>query len=121
MKLEKLSENTYKILGKFGFIVEFHPSDVDVTFKAHRIISTDFDGVPYENELYLEGNVKWDGCMNWAQGHDHKYGHFCESEQIFKHCLLLEFIYKQSQSILTEIDPFYGEQFDEWPSLEDIK
>ncbi len=64
-----------------GFRVEFAPSNystegevIGVDFVAHKLIDDD-------DEYFIKGFIKWDGCSNWMPPQDGTYTwHFCEVE-----------------------------------------
>lgn len=105
-------KKTEKILGDFGFIVEMELDGGTVQFSALKIEQTEMDGTPIDPELYMEGWVRWDGCMNFM--HDQGvYGHFCNVEHVENHCKLFKYIYREAGQMFMEKDPYLKEFFED--------
>ena len=105
-------KKTEKILGQFGFIVELELDGGMVEFKAFNIEQTDMDGTPISPELYMEGSVRWDGCMNFIHEQG-VYGHFCQVSHVVKHCELSRYVYRTAGEMCIEKDPYLSEHFDD--------
>lgn len=81
-----------------GFIALAEPDDYNVKFIVYELYGTDTNGLPlyiknnaindYTEELreakvFLDGNVKWDGCMNYKFGGGcNVYEHVCSRGDI---------------------------------------
>jgi len=110
---------TEDILGEFGFRVvwSYQPHWTDV--KVYSIESREGieGGAPLferkdakhsqdtvteiaDAEVYLEGYLKWDGCNELDQG-DH---HFCGVDQIIKHCMLLQYLWRRAHELMDASD-----------------
>lgn len=110
---KKLTED---ILGEFGFRVVWsvlpHWADVEVYEITSRQESaplfhrkdapTTPDNVPgiEQADKYLTGYLKWDGCNELDQG----CHHFCEEEQLIKHCLLLRYLWQRAHELMDSSD-----------------
>lgn len=114
--------NSEEILGDFGFRVLWGVSHTWANVAAFLIEHYDGDdehgwvpmfereGEPigpraehghltrhvYEAEPYLDGYVKWDGCLELDQGRPH----WCGPHHVKRHMALLEYIYKRAMELM---------------------
>lgn len=67
-------------------------------------ISADMVASPLEAEVYISGNIKWDGCSDL----DITPAHWCGVEEWIDHCELLKFLWTR----WLELEP--NEERDPW-------
>lgn len=110
---------TEDILGDFGFRVvwSYLPHWADVKVYSIEARGMDDGTTPMfpregrtnsgdhvldisEAEVYLQGHLKWDGCNELDQGSHH----FCEEEQLIKHCLLLRYLWQKAHQLMERSD-----------------
>lgn len=84
---------TEDVLGDYGFRLEWsvHSHYAEVT--ARLINDRDGDSVDVDDEVYLTGYVKWDGCTELDQGCNHWCGpcHYTRHFALLKHIYLRAF------------------------------
>ena len=81
-----------------GFII--HTIRLDNHFWEFKVIDED------EDENYLEGTIKWDGCSHlyFGESGTHGYLHFCGKESYTRHTELMSFLFEKSSKVIKEWD-----------------
>lgn len=90
-----------KVFKDLGYAVSWEVYDYRVEYKVYEIYGIQSDGVVLyhtkashtnnnitedesEAVLYLEGQVKWDGCSNWSFDNEGIMLHFCDDKDFSK-------------------------------------
>ena len=70
-----------------------HENGLSVTYEVTRLDEP-------EDDLYLDGFVKWDGCSNWTFHRENHMKHFCGKEQVQEMTRLLEYLYDEAPGFI---------------------
>lgn len=56
-----------------------------------------------EDELFMDGSIKWDGCSNWKFEHPNSYPlHFCGKGRALDFAKMIEQLYQWAAELLPE-------------------
>lgn len=70
------------------FVIDIEDGDHEtcIKFKVFEVASWDSDTkMPIDQELYLEGYIKWDGCSHFWFGDEDSYIHMCGKQCFENH------------------------------------
>ena len=103
-------ENLLSVDGYVNFIIEVTKPDVShiMSFKVYEVISWECDEekTPYDKELYVHGDIKWEGCSHIWFGEDDSEGylHLCGRSVWERHCGVMSEVFEYASRTITNWD-----------------
>lgn len=90
-----------------NFLIEFEKGDdeTSVNFNVFEVTSWNADdNKPIDNELYLKGYIKWDGCSHIWFGDGDGYLHLCGKHYFDQHKKVIDAIWDMSSKRIKRFD-----------------
>lgn len=89
------------------YLIEFTSDNFEysINFNIHEVISwTGETNEIYDKELYLKGEIKWDGCSHFWFGED-GYIHMCGKDSFEDHKKVFDAVWELASKKIKGWDP----------------